>query len=175
MADPQRRGFRLWPRRKKAVVSHASVAPPSAQELAEKMTELMHFERGIAALYYLLPDDILSRHAQAFCQTHQAQNVLEPGVDRELRTAQAELASWTAASVVWRSDIWQPGEILATFSFRMIEGLRAQPEVWSVIVDPQAQFFGLAAARSDEHRFWFVLVTGRKSEGAGAESATAAR
>lgn len=175
MADSQRRGFRLWPRRRKAGVSPAAVAPPSAQELTEKMTELVHFERGIVALYYLLPDDILSRHAEALCQTHQVQDALEQGSDRELRTKQAELASWTAASAAWRSDVWQPGEILATFGFRMIEGLRAQPEVWSVIVDPQAQFFGLAAAKSGEHRFWFVLVTGRKSEGTGAESATAAR
>lgn len=175
MADSQRRGFRLWPRRKKGVISHAPVTPSSAQELAEKMTELMHFERGIVALYYLLPDDILSRQAQVLCQTHQAQAVLEQGVDRELRNKQTELAAWTAANVVWRSDVWQPDEILATFGFRMIEGLRAQPEVWSAIVDPQAQFFGLATARSEEHRFWFVLVTGRKSEGTGAESATAAR
>lgn len=175
MTDSPRRGFRLWPRREKTVTSKAPVSPPSAQELFEKMVELVHFERGIAALYYYLPDETLAKLAQTLCQAYQLQNVLEQGVDRELRTKDVALGSWTAVSAAWRSDVWQPGEILATFGFRIIEGLRAQNEVWSVIIDPQAQFFGLATAKGEDHRYWFVLVTGRKTQAEEAASATAAR
>jgi hypothetical protein len=158
-------------------VSDAPASPPSPEAFVAKITELVQFERGIVALYYLLPDEALAQQAQRLCQLHHSQSSLEPGVERELRANEPLLAAWTEASATWRSDLWEPGEIMATFGFRVIEGLRAQPEVWGVIVDPQAQFFGLAAAKDkdDEHRFWLVLVTGRKSGAAGPEMATAAR
>ena len=175
MRDLPRRGFRFWLRRNRASVSDTPSAPPSAQEFAEKLTELTQFERGIAALYYLLPDEALAQQAQRLCEIHRSQSSLEPGVERELRAKEPLLASWSAASAAWRSDLWEPGEIMAIFGFRVIEGLRAQPEVWGVIVDPHAQFFGLAAAKDEEHRFWLVLVTGRTSGAAGPDMATAAR
>lgn len=175
MADARQRRFRFWPRRQRAVISEALVDPPAAQELAEKLQELMQFERGIVALYYYLADETLAKLAQTLCQAHQSHTVVEPGVERDLHTKEAALASWTAVGAVWRSDVWQPGEILATFGFRMIEALRAQPEVWSVIVDPQAKFFGLATAKDEEHRYWMVITTGQKTPGVEVGSATAAR
>ena len=175
MADTRQRRFWLWPWRAKTVAGKAPVLPPSAQELSEKLTELLHFERGITALYYYLPDETLMGHAQTICQAHQAQTVLEQGVDRELHAKDAALESWTAVSAIWRSDVWQPGEVLATFGFRIIEALRAENETWSVVVDPRAKFFGLAIAKDEHHRYWLVLVTGQKGQDEGAESATAAR
>jgi hypothetical protein len=157
------------------VTSPAAVDPPSAEELAEKLTELVNVERGIVALYYYLPDEMLAQIAQALCQAHRSQNMLHPGVEPELHSKEAGLDSWTAASAIWYSEAWQPAEVLATFGFRIIEGLRAQHELWRVIIDPQAQFFALATAKDAQHRYWFVLVTGRKIEAAGVDSAIAAR
>jgi hypothetical protein len=175
MADLRQRKFRLWPWRQRTVASNKPVAPPTAQELAEKLTELVHVERGVAALYYYLPDEALANLAQTLCQAHQSQSIIEQDVDRELRAKDATLQSWRAVSAIWRSDLWQPDEILATFGWRIIEALRAQNEVWSVIVDPRATFFGLATAKDDDQRYWFVLVTGERGQEVGGESVTAAR
>jgi hypothetical protein len=175
MADLRPRKFRLWPWRQRTAVSTTSVAPPTAQELAEKLTELVHVERGVAALYYYLPDEALTKLARTLCQAHQSQNILEQEVDRELRTKDATLQSWRAVSAIWRSDIWQSEELLATFGWRIIEALRAQNEVWSVVVDPRAKFFGLATAKDDNQRYWCVLVTGEQGQEVGGESVTAAR
>jgi hypothetical protein len=152
-----------------------ATAPPTAQELAEKLTELVHLERGVAALYYYLPDEALANLAQTLCRTRQSQNIFEPQVDRELRAKDATLQSWRAVSTIGYSDIWQPDERLATFALRIIEALRAQNDIWSVVVDPQAKFFGLATANDDKHRYWFVLVTGERGQEVGGESMTAAR
>lgn len=175
MADLRPRKFRLWPWRQRTAASNTPVAPPTAQELAEKLTELVHVERGVAALYYYLPDEALAKLARTLCQAHQSQNILEQEVDRELRTKDATLQSWRAVSAIWRSDIWQSEELLATFGWRIIEALRAQNEMWSVVVDPRAKFFGLATAKDDNQRYWCVLVTGEKGQEVGGESVTAAR
>ena len=175
MADLRQRTFRLWPWRQRTAASNMPVAPPTAQELAAKLTELVNLERGVAALYYSLPDEALANLAQTLCQAHQARKIFEPGVDREWRASDATLRSWRAVSAIWRSDIWQADELLATFGWRIIEALRAQIEVWSVVVDPRAKFFGLATAKDDNQRYWFVLVTGERGQEVGDESATAAR
>jgi hypothetical protein len=175
MADLRQRKFRLWPWRQRAVASNEPVAPPTGQELAEKLTELVNVERGVAALYYYLPDEALANLAQKLCQSHQSRHIFEQGVDRELRARDATLQSWPAVSAIWRSDIWQADELLATFGWRIIEALRAQNEMWSVVVDPRAKFFGLATAEDDHQRYRFVLVTGERGQEIGDESVTAAR
>jgi hypothetical protein len=175
MADLRQRKFRLWPWQQRTAASKTPVAPPTAQELAEKLTELVNLERGVAALYYSLPDEALANRAQTLCQAHQSRNILDQGVDRELRARDATLQSWRAVSAIWRSDIWQPDELLATFGWRIIEALRAQNEVWSIVVDPRAKFFGLATAKDDNQRYWFILVTGERGQEVGDESVTAAR
>jgi hypothetical protein len=151
------------------------MAPPTAQELAEKLTELVNLERGVAALYYYLPDEALANLAQTLCQTHQSRHIFDQGVDRELRARDATLQSWRAVSAIWRSDIWQADELLATFGWRIIEALRAQNEVWSVVADPRAKFFGLATAKDEHQRYWFALVSGERGQEIGDESVTAAR
>ena len=175
MAETPREGFRLWPRRREKVTVRAPSSPPSAQALAEKLTELVHFERGIATLYYLLPDGTLAHLAQTLCQAFQSQNLQAQGVELDIRAKDATLASWAAVSAIWSSAAWQPGEILPTFGFRLIEALRAQPEVWNVLVDPRAKVFGLATAHDASQRYWVVLVTGERARGPAGESATAAR
>jgi hypothetical protein len=175
MADLRPRKFRLWPWRQRRATSNTPVAPPAARELAEKLSELVHLERGVAALYYYLPDEALANLARTLCQAHQSQNISEQGVDRELRTKDATLQSWRAVSTIWHSDIWQADELLATFGWRIIEALRAQNEMWSVVVDPRAKFFGLATATDDNQRYWFVLVTGERGQEVGDESVAAAR
>jgi hypothetical protein len=175
MADPQRQHFRLWPWKRTNPVAKAAVVPPTAQELAEKLTELVHFERGVAALYYYLPDDSLAHLAHHLCQTHESQNVAQQGIDRELRVKEAALESWRAVSAIWWSDVWQAEEILATFGFRMIEALRAQHDMWSVVGDPRAQFFGLAVTKNVQQRYWCALVIGQKGQDMEGDTATAAR
>jgi hypothetical protein len=175
MADPRQRSFRLWPWRQQTATATTITAPPSAQELAEKLIELVHFERGVAALYYYLPDESLATLAQGLCQSHRAANQLEPGVDHDLRAKDATLEAWRAVSAIWYSEAWQPGEILPTFGFRLIEALRAESELWTVVVDPRAQFFGLAVTADETHRFWMVLVTSQKGQEMGGGTAMAAR
>lgn len=175
MADLQRGRFRLWPWRRQSVTAKVTVTPPTVQEFADKMTELIQLERGIVALYYYLPDDTLASYAQTLCRRHQAQNLREAGADREVHTKEAIFELWQAVGALWCSEVWQLDEVLATFSYRIIEALRGQPEVWSVVVDPRAQFYGLAAAKDDQHRYWLVLVVGQKGPGGGIETATAAR
>ena len=85
------------------------------------------------------------------------------------------LDAWTAVSAIWHSTVWQPGEILATFGFRLIEALRAENELWSVLVDPRAQFFGMAVTTDETHRYWWVLVAGQKGQDMDSGAATAAR
>jgi hypothetical protein len=149
--------------------------PPTVQEFAEKITELVHLERGIAALYYYLPDDTLAAHAQMLCQQQQARHLTEAGVDREMHRKYAAFEEWQAVGALWCSEGWQPGELLATFGYRLIEALRPQHEAWSVIVDPRAQFYGLAGAKDDQGHYWLALVIGQKGTGGGLETATAAR
>jgi hypothetical protein len=175
MADLRQRKFRLWPWRWRTATSNTPMAPPTAQELAEKLTELVNLERGVAALYYYLPDATLANLAQTLCQSHQSRHIFDQGVDRELRARDATLQSWQAVSAIWRSDIWQTDELLATFGWRIIDALRAQHEMWSVVVDPGAKFFGLATAEDDHQRYWFVLVTGERGQAIGDESVAAAR
>ena len=175
MADPRQRRFRLWPWREKTATVIATIAPPTAQELAEKLSELVQFERGVVALYYYLRDEALASLAQSLCRSYQTANILEQRVDRDLRAKDASLESWRAVSAIWHSDGWQPGEILATFGFRIIETLRGQPELWSVVVDPRAQCFGLAATKDETHRYWCVMVIGQKGQETGGDTATAAR
>jgi hypothetical protein len=175
MTDLWQRRFRLWPWWKKSVASGVTAAPPTAQEVAQKVTELIQLERGIAALYYYLPDDTLTSYAQTLCQRHRAQAFIDVGVNRELRTEEAMFEPWQAVSALWCSETWQADEILATFGYRIVEALRVQPEAWSVIVDARAQFYGLAAAKDDQQRYWLVLVVGQKGAGGGLETATAAR
>jgi hypothetical protein len=153
----------------------APIAPPTAQQLAEKLTELVQFERGVGALYYYRGDEALAALAQSLCQSHQTAHMAEQGGERDLRAKESSLESWGAVSAIWHSDVWQPGEILPTFGFRIIEALRAQPEIWSSVVDAQAQFFGLAVTKDETQRYWFVLVVGRKGQEIGADTATAAR
>ena len=149
--------------------------PPSPPELAAKLIELMHFERGVAALYYYLPDASLAILAQELCESRRGANVLDQGIDRELRTKDPAQEAWRAISAIWHSTVWQPGEILATFGFRLIEALRAESELWSVVVDPRAQFFGLAVTTDETHRYWWVLVAGQKGQEMDGGSTTAAR
>ena len=175
MADLQQGRFRLWPWRQKSATSPVATVPPTVPEFAQKITELVQLERGIVALYYYLPDNTLAAYAQRLCQQHHAQRLLEAGVDHDLRHKDAAFESWQAVSGIWYSAVWQPGEILATFGYRIIEALRPQHEVWSVIVDPRAQFYGVAAATDDQHRYWLELVVGQKGAGGGIDTATAAR
>jgi hypothetical protein len=175
MADSRQRRFRLWPWGQQTATATMTTVPSSAQELAEKLTELVHFERGAAALYYYLPDETLSTLAQTRCQSNQTASLLDQGVEQDLRAKDVTLAPWSAVSAIWHSTIWQPVEILATFGFRIIEALRARPEMWNVVVDPRAQFFGLAVTKNEEHRYWCVLVIGQKGQDMGSDTATAAR
>jgi hypothetical protein len=174
MADPRQRRLRLWPWRQQTATATTS-PPPSAQELAEKLTELVQFERGVAALYYYLPDESLATLAENLCRSRRAANLLEQGIDRDLHVNDARLQAWRTVNALWHSALWQPGEILATFGFRLIEALRAENESWSVVVDPRAQFFGLAATTDETQRYWVVLVTGQKGQEMGGGTATAAR
>ena len=175
MPDPRRRRFRVWPWQRQPVAVATITAPPAVQAVTEKLIELVHFERGIGALYYYLPDESLTSIAQELCQSRRAANSIEGGVDREMRTQIPMPAAWTAVSVIWHSEVWQPDEILATFGFRLIEALRAQSELWSVVVDPRAQFFGLAVTTDETHRYWLVLAAGQKGQDMGGGAATAAR
>jgi hypothetical protein len=175
MADLQQRSFRLWPWKRTRPLTQAPVLPPTAQALAAKLSELVHFERGVAALYYYLPDDALAHRAHHLCQTHASQHVVPQGIDRELHVKEAALGSWRAVSAIWWNAVWQPEEILATFGFRLIEMLRAQPDLWSIVVDPRAQFFGLAVTKDEQHRYCCALVTGERGQEMGGDAATAAR
>jgi hypothetical protein len=175
MADSRQWRFRLWPWRQQTASVAEIISPPTAEEVAEKLTELVQFERGVVALYYYLRDETLATLAQSLCQSHQTSNRCEPGVDRDLRTLEAAPESWRAVSAISHSEVWQPGEILPTFGFRVIEALRAQPELWSLVVDPRAQCFGLAATKDETHRYWFVLVIGQKGQEMGSDTTTAAR
>jgi hypothetical protein len=175
MADPRRRRFRLWPWRRQPTVKSTRTTPPAVQEVTEKLIELVHFERGVGALYYYLPDESLTAIALDLCHSRQAAHILESGVDRDIRAQMATLNTWTAVSVIWHSAVWQPDEILATFGFRLIEALRSETELWSVVVDPRAQFFGLAVSTDEMQRYWLVLVIGQKGQEIGDSSATAAR
>jgi hypothetical protein len=174
MTDSQDRRFRLWPWRQTARTI-ADPAAPTASELAAKLIELVHFERGVAALYYYLPDESLATLAQDLCEAHRRANVTEHGIDRELHSKDTRLQAWTAVSAIWHSIVWQPGEILATFGFRLIETLRAETELWSIVVDPRAQFFGTAVTTDETHRYWWVLAAGQKGQELDSGAATAAR
>jgi len=175
MADPRPQRFRLWPWRQQPSVISTRTTPPAVQEVTEKLTELVHFERGVGALYYYLPDESLTAIAQDLCHSRQAAHILEGGVDRDIRAQMAALKTWTAVSAIWHSAVWQPDEILATFGFRLIEALRAETELWRVVVDPRAQFFGLAVSADDTQRYWLVLVIGQKGQEMGDSSTTSAR
>jgi hypothetical protein len=175
MADPRQRRFRLWPWRQQPAVMNAKTTPPAVHEVTEKLIELVHFERGVGALYYYLPDESLAAIAQDLCLARRIANTLEGGVDRDIRPQMPELGAWTAVGAIWYSAVWQPDEILATFGFRLIEALRAENELWSVVVDPRAQFFGVAVTTDETHRYWLVLATGQKGQEIGDSSATAAR
>jgi hypothetical protein len=175
MADPRQEKYRLWPWRRQTATATTITTPPSQAELAEKLIELVHFERGVAALYYYLPDEALTRLAQNLCQSRRAANILVPGIDRDLGSKDATLEAWGAINAMWYSASWQPGDILATFGFRLIEALRAENELWSVVVDPQAQFFGLAVTADEGQRYWMALVTGQKGRQMDGSTATAAR
>jgi len=175
MADTRQGGFRLWPWRQNRARQPTMSAAPTTQEVAEKLTDLIHFERGVAALYYYLPDATLAAMAERLCRSLQARSLLEPGVDRDLRAKEAGLESWDAVSTIWHSTLWQPGEILATYGFRVIEALRAQQELWDVIVDPRAQCFGLEVMTDEQRHYWVVLVIGQKGQDTGGDTATAAR
>jgi hypothetical protein len=174
MADPRPRKFRLWPWRRQPATTTLNT-PPTAPELTAKLIELMHFERGVAALYYYLPDESLVTLAHDLCESHRGAKVLTQGVARELHAKQTSLEGWTAISAMWHSAVWQPGEILATFGFRLIEALRSESELWSVVVDPRAQFFGLAVTTDDAQRYWWALVAGQKGQDTDGNMATAAR
>jgi hypothetical protein len=175
MADPRQRRSQLWPWRRRTTTGTTTATPPTAQGLAEKLAELAQFERGVAALYYYLPDESLATLAQDLCQSHRAASRMESGVDRDLRAKDAALEAWRGVRAIWLSEIWKPGEILAMFGVRLIEALRAENELWSVVVDAQAQFFGLAATTDEAHRYWLVLVTGEKGQEMDAGGATVAR
>jgi hypothetical protein len=175
MDDPRHQQFRLWPWRRQTATTTTLNTPPSAPELTAKLIELIHFERGVAALYYYLPDASLAALAQDICESRRGANELNQGVDRELRAKDATLEGWTAIGAIWHSTVWQPGEILATFGFRLIEALRAESELWSVVVDPRAQFFGLAVTTDETQRYWWVLVAGQKGQEADSGATTAAR
>jgi hypothetical protein len=175
MADAQQWRFRLWPWRQRQAAESTGNPEPTAQELAAKLADLVHFERGVAALYYYLPDATLSSIAERLCQARQAANMLEAGVDRDLRAKEVGLDSWSAVSALWYATSWQPSEILATCGFRIIEALRAEPELWNVVVDPRAQSFGLAVTTDEQGRYWMALVIGQKGQDMGGEPAAAAR
>jgi hypothetical protein len=175
MADPRPQRFRLWPWRQQPPVEGTRTIPPAVQEVTEKLIELVHFERGIGALYYYLPDESLAAIALDLCHSRQAAHILEGGVDRDIRAQMATLNAWTAVSAIWHSAVWQSDEILATFGFRLIEVLRSEIELWSVVVDPRAQFFGLAVSTDETQRYWLVLVIGQKGQEMGDNSITAAR
>ena len=175
MTDPRQRKLRLWPWRQQAATTTTLTNLPSAPELAQKLIELMHFERGVAALYYYLPDASLAALARDLCESRRGAGVFDQGIDRELRAKDATLDAWRAISAIWQSTVWQPGEILATFGFRLIEALRAESELWSVMVDPRAQFFGLAVTTDETHRYWWVLAVGQKGREMDGGAATAAR
>ncbi len=175
MTESRDRMFRLWPWRRQTATTTAITAPPEAPELAAKLIELMHFERGVAALYYYLPDASLTALAQDLCESRRRANAIDQGIDREPRNKETGLDAWTAVSAIWHSTVWQPGEILATFGFRLIEALRAENELWSVLVDPRAQFFGMAVTTDETHRYWWVLVAGQKGQDMDSGAATAAR
>jgi hypothetical protein len=175
MDDRGQRRFRLWPWRQQTARPTPLITPPSAAELTDKLIELMHFERGVAALYYYLPDASLTTLALNLCASRRGANVLEQGIDRDLHATDSTLEAWRGISAIWQSAVWQPGEILPTFGFRLIETLRAESELWSVMVDPRAQFFGLAVTTDETQRYWWVLVTGQKGQEMDGGSATAAR
>lgn len=175
MTDLQHRRFALWPWRRKKPVAQGVLLPPTAEALANKLGELVQFERGVDALYYFLPDDSLVQLARRLCQAHESQHVLQQGVDRELHAKEAAYESWRAVSAIWWSDTWQPEELLPTFGVRMVESLRAENELWRVVVDPRAQFFGLAATRDETYRYWMALVIGQKGQEMGEGTATEAR
>jgi hypothetical protein len=175
MTDRRHRKFRLWPWRRQTATTTMLNTPPSAPELTAKLIELMHLERGVAALYYYLPDASLGSLAQSLCESRRGANVPNQGVDRDLRARDPTLEGWTAISAIWHSTVWQPGEILATFGFRLIEALRDESELWSVVVDPRAQFFGLAVSTDETQRYWWVLVAGQKGQETDVSTATAAR
>ena len=128
MTDPRHRTFRLWPWRRQSATTTTITTPPAAPELATKLIELMHFERWVAALHYYLPDESLAVLApqNLCCHPAVAHTSLDHGIDRELRTKDATLAAWRTVTAIWHSTIWQPGEILPTFGFRLIEALRAE-------------------------------------------------
>jgi hypothetical protein len=175
MADPRQRRFRLWSWGQQSTAKSMITTPPTVQQVVEKLTELVNLERGVGALYYYLPDESLSAMAQDLCESHRLANVLEGGIDRALQAQMPTLSAWTAVNAIWYSAVWQVGELLATFGFRLIEALRAESELWSVVVDPQAQFFGLAATADETQRYWLVLVTGQRGLAMSDSSATAAR
>ena len=175
MADPRQRRYHLWRWRQQPTVMSARTTPPAVQEVTEKLTELVHFERGVGALYYYLPDESLTAIAQDLCLSRRIASTLEGGVDRNIQAQTPAFGAWTAVSAVWYSAVWQPDEILATFGFRLIEALRAENELWSVVVDPRAQFFGVAVTTDEMQLYWLVLVTGQKGQEMGDSSATAAR
>jgi hypothetical protein len=175
MARSRQRSFRLWPWRRQTAADTAPSAPPTAQELTEKLTELVHFERGVAALYYYLPDATLATLAQRLCQSRHATNTLDQGVEHGLQAEDAALEAWHAVRAIWHGTTWQPAEILATFGFRIIEAWRAEHELWNVVVDPRAQCFGLAVTKDEQHRYWSALVIGQKGQEMGSDTATAAR
>ncbi len=175
MADIRQRRFRLWPWGQQPTAMSTRTTPPAQQEVTEKLIELVHFERGVGALYYYLPDESLTATAQDLCLSRRMANTLEGGVDRDIRAQTPTLGAWTAVGAIWYSAVWQSDEILATFGFRLIEALRAENELWSVVVDPRAQFFGVAVNTDETHRYWLVLVTGQKGQEMGDSSTTAAR
>src|SRR5918995_5938718 len=157
MTAPRPQKFRLWPWRHQTATTTTITTPPAAPELAAKLIELMHFERGVAALYYYLPDESLATLAQDLCKSRRAANILVPGIDRDLGSKDATLGAWRAVNAIWHSEVWQPGDILSTFGFRVIESLRADSELWSAVVDPQAQFFGLAVTTDETQRYWLAV------------------
>ena len=175
MTGPRQEKFRLWPWRRQAATATTITIPPSTAELAGKLIELVHFERGVAALYYYLPDEALATLAQNLCQSRRAANILVPGIDRDLGSKDATLGAWRAVNAIWHSEVWQPGDILSTFGFRVIESLRADSELWSAVVDPQAQFFGLAVTTDETQRYWLALVTGQKGQQVGENIVASAR
>jgi hypothetical protein len=175
MAGPRQGGFRLWPWRRPTTAGTTLSVPPSAQEVTEKLIELVHFERGIAALYYYLPDASLITLAHDLCQSRRSASILESGAEDDLGAKDPTLQAWRLVRALWQSATWQPDEILPTFGFRLIEALRSEPELWRIIADPQAQFFGLAVTTDETQRYWWALVTGQKGQEMDGGTATAAR
>lgn len=175
MAHSRQRRFRLWPWRHQTAPTTAPSAPPSAQELTEKLTALVHFERGVAALYYYLPDATLAALALRLCQSHQATDALAQGIEHDLQAEGTGSDAWHTVRAIWHRTTWQPTEILATFGFSIIEAWRAEPELWDIVVDPRAQFFGLAVTSDEQQHYWSALVIGQKGQEMGSDTATAAR